>query len=181
MISLGRPESDACGQETRDEGRKLTVTTVRSKTVIVTEQYVCRINASRHIVVRALAEGQVAAVLVKEGQAVKKGDLPFQVGPPSPGERPGAEELARMVPIKATFDGLIGTLSGQAGGLVKEGDPLTTLSDDGEMRWVEKVWAGKRCRRVHPVPGTDFAAIDYSVYYGQNHQVFHVDLDILSR
>ncbi len=64
------------------EGRpKIVLTRPQAKDVSVTEQYVCQIHAQRHINVRALATGYVKEVPVKEGQAVKRGDVLFKIEP----------------------------------------------------------------------------------------------------
>jgi len=63
------------------EHHKIVVTSPRAKAVIITQQYVCQINARRHIKIRALQKGYLGEVLVKEGQAVKRGDVLFKVAP----------------------------------------------------------------------------------------------------
>ena len=45
-----------------------------AKDVIITQQYVCQIHSQRHIKVRALENGYLEAIPVKEGQEVKKGE-----------------------------------------------------------------------------------------------------------
>jgi membrane fusion protein (multidrug efflux system) len=60
---------------------KIMVAVVQSKAETITQEYVCRINSHRHIEVRAPAEGYLSAIPVKEGQAVKKGDVMFEIGP----------------------------------------------------------------------------------------------------
>jgi membrane fusion protein, multidrug efflux system len=57
------------------------VTSPKAKDVIITQQYVCQIHSHLHINVRALAKGYLEEILVKEGQAVKEGDLIFKVVP----------------------------------------------------------------------------------------------------
>ena len=57
------------------------VTSPKAMDVIVTQQYVCQIHSQRHINVRALENGYLEEIPVKEGQAVKKGDLMFKVVP----------------------------------------------------------------------------------------------------
>ena len=51
------------------------------RTSISTQQYVCQIHSRRHIEVRALEGGYLEEIPVKEGQAVKKGDLMFKILP----------------------------------------------------------------------------------------------------
>jgi membrane fusion protein, multidrug efflux system len=63
------------------EHPKIGVTTPKAKDVLITQQYVCRIHAQRHIKVRSLQNGYLEAIPVKEGQAVKTGDVLFKVLP----------------------------------------------------------------------------------------------------
>jgi membrane fusion protein (multidrug efflux system) len=63
------------------ENQKIVVTNPQAKDVIVTQSYVCQINSHRHINVRALANGYLQEILVKEGQAVKQGDVMFKILP----------------------------------------------------------------------------------------------------
>ena len=66
------PEADAAAS-------KISVRTVQSTAVTITQQYVCQIRSFRHIDVRAPVKGPLAAIPVKEGQAVKAGDLMFEI------------------------------------------------------------------------------------------------------
>ena len=47
--------------------------------VAITQQYICQINAHRHINMRTLVNGYLSEIKVREGQAVKKGDLMFRI------------------------------------------------------------------------------------------------------
>ena len=60
---------------------KFPVTSPLVEDVVVTQQYIGKIRAQRHINIRALATGMLSEVLVKEGEAVKKGDVLFRVIP----------------------------------------------------------------------------------------------------
>jgi membrane fusion protein (multidrug efflux system) len=135
LIALDLPGCDAYGQQPQDDAKKITVTVVQSMSPTITQRYLCRINAHRHIEIRTPAEGYVTAIPVKEGQAVKQGDLLFQVGLPMDEEKPDAENRDKAVSIKAPFDGLVGRLPRQRGSFVLEGETLTTLSDNSVM-WV---------------------------------------------
>ena len=55
------------------------VTSPEAKAVVITQAYVCQIHSQRHINVRALEGGYLQEILIKEGQAVKKGDLMFKI------------------------------------------------------------------------------------------------------
>jgi membrane fusion protein (multidrug efflux system) len=68
-------------EQTHEEAHKITATTPQVMPVTVTERYVCQIHSQRHIKVRALEMGYLEAVPVKEGQAVKEGELLFTVRP----------------------------------------------------------------------------------------------------
>ena len=68
-------------EEHHQEQHKIVVTSPKAKDVIITQQYVCQIHSQRHIKVRALENGYLEAIPVKEGQAVKKGDVMFKVVP----------------------------------------------------------------------------------------------------
>jgi membrane fusion protein (multidrug efflux system) len=59
----------------------IAVTTPIRKDVISTQPYVCQIHSCQHIEVRALEGGYLEKICVKEGQAVKKGELMFKILP----------------------------------------------------------------------------------------------------
>jgi membrane fusion protein, multidrug efflux system len=61
--------------------QKPVVTSPQVKSITTTEQYVCQIRSQRHIKVRALQSGYLEEIPVKEGQAVKSGDVMFKVVP----------------------------------------------------------------------------------------------------
>jgi len=63
------------------EPQKVVLTTPQVRDVVVTHQYAGKIRAQHHIDVRALANGAVSEIPIKEGQAVKKGDVLFKVAP----------------------------------------------------------------------------------------------------
>jgi membrane fusion protein (multidrug efflux system) len=131
------------------EHRKIVLTSPKAMDVAITEPYVCRIHAQRHINVRALESGILNEIRVREGQAVKKGDLMFTIVP--------THNEANLDPdaanIKAYFDGLVGRVHEPLGIPLKEGDILTTLSDNSviwvyfnvpEKRYLEYIAARKQ-------------------------------------
>ena len=69
------------GPQPHHEHHKIVVTSPKAKDVIITQPYVCQIHSQRHIDVRALENGYLKEIPVKEGQAVKKGDLMFEIVP----------------------------------------------------------------------------------------------------
>lgn len=165
----------------KEQSQKVVVTSPQVKDVVVTQRYSGQIHGQRHIVVRALSAGYLEAIPVKEGQAVKKGDVLFQVSPTLYKAKLEAElaevKLAQIeldntkklfdkkvvsqqevdlyeaklerakakaklaevelsfTTVKAPFDGLVGRLEQQEGSLIKEGDVLSTLTDNSVM-WV---------------------------------------------
>lgn len=168
-------------EEQHHEPHKVVATSPKQEDVIVTEEYVCQIHSQRHIEIRALEGGYLEEIVVKEGQAVKKGDLMFKIVPTLYQAKLDAEkaeaqlaqleynytkklsddkvvstnELALLQAkltkanakaqlaqaelnftyVRAPFDGIVDRLQEQLGSLVKEGDILTTLSDNSTM-WV---------------------------------------------
>jgi membrane fusion protein, multidrug efflux system len=168
-------------EEAHDEEHKITVTSPLPKDVIITQQYVCQIHSRRHIDVCALEEGYLKGIRIQEGQAVKEGDVLFEVMPVLYKARLDAEVAERdlrllelkytkslaakkgvsdnevklfeaklaqaqakvdlaqaelnFATVTARFDGIVDRQRQQLGSLVKEGDILTTLSDNSVM-WV---------------------------------------------
>lgn len=68
-------------EESGHHEHKIVVTSPVKKTIISTQQYVCQIHSCQHIEVRALEGGYLDEIRIKEGQAVKKGDLLFKILP----------------------------------------------------------------------------------------------------
>jgi membrane fusion protein (multidrug efflux system) len=182
LISLSLP---ACHQhkeeQSEQEHRKIVVTSPLAKDVVITQQYVCQIHSRRHINVCALQNGYLEDVVIKEGQAVKLGDVMYKIVPTLYQARLDAElaeaQLAQIefdntkklfedkvvsnqevalqqakldkarakaklaaaelnfTIVRAPFDGIVDRLHEQQGSLVKEGEVLTTLSDNSVM-WV---------------------------------------------
>ena len=182
LICLSFP---ACNLQHDEEGgehheaQKIIVTSPLKKDVVTTQQYVCQIHSQRHINIRALENGYLEAISIKEGQSVKAGDELFKVNPALYKARVDAEvaelkyaqqeynnsaqlkrdnvvsgnalqllqakllkaeaklKLAQaelnFATVKAPFDGIIDRLHEQQGSLIKEGDILTTLSDNSVM------------------------------------------------
>jgi membrane fusion protein (multidrug efflux system) len=118
------------------DARKITVAVVQSKSATIEHSYKCRIDSESHVQVHSPVEGRLAAILVKEGQAVKRGDLLFQVAPPRDKEKPGAEDRDKVVSIEAPCDGLLVGLRTLLGNPVRKGTHLAALSDNSAM-WVQ--------------------------------------------
>src|SRR5437868_14555318 len=81
LISLALPACQKQEDQSELEHQQIVVTSPKAKDVIITQQYVCQIHSRRHIKVRALQNGYLQELRVNEGQAVKKGDLMFQILP----------------------------------------------------------------------------------------------------
>ncbi len=168
-------------EQAHHEGARIIVTSPKAMDVTLTQPYVCQIHSQRHIEVCALENGYLERILVREGQAVKKGDLLFKIVPTLYQARLDAEvaeaQLAELefnntrrlaeqkvvsqnevkllqakldkarakvslakaelnfTNVVAPFDGIVDRLQEQLGSLIKEGDVLTTLSDNSVM-WV---------------------------------------------
>jgi membrane fusion protein (multidrug efflux system) len=185
LISLSLP---ACSrmradekEQSHEEQQKIVLTSPQAKDVVITQQYVCQIHSQRHINVRALQNGYLEQIPIKEGQAVKMGDVMFKIVPTLYQAKLDAElaeaQLAQLefnntkklfddkvvsskevalfqaklakaqakaklasaelnfTIVRAPFDGIVDRLHEQHGSLIKEGDILTTLSDNSVM-WV---------------------------------------------
>ena len=57
------------------------LTSPKAMDVAITQRYVCQIHSQHHINVCALENGYLSEIKVREGQAVKKGDLMFKIVP----------------------------------------------------------------------------------------------------
>ena len=76
-----RSQRQPSRSENDQEHRKIVLTSPKAMDVAITQRYVCQIHSQRHINVRALENGYLNEIKVKEGQAVKKGDLMFKIVP----------------------------------------------------------------------------------------------------
>src|SRR5689334_19614010 len=68
-------------EQAHEEAHTIVATIPQVMPVTVTERYVCQIHSQRHIKVCVLEQGYLEAISVKEGQAVKEGDVLFKVRP----------------------------------------------------------------------------------------------------
>ncbi len=68
-------------EEEHEREHPIVTTSPIAQDVTRTEEYVCQVHSRRHIEVRALERGYLDSVAVKEGQAVKKGQLLFKLLP----------------------------------------------------------------------------------------------------
>jgi membrane fusion protein (multidrug efflux system) len=117
--------------ENDQEHRKIVLTSPQAMDVAITQRYVGNIRSQRHIDVCALENGYLNEIKAREGQAVKEDDLMFKIVPTLNKAKLAAESTNVIAP----FDGIVGRLHKQQGSLIKEGDILTTLSDNSVM-WV---------------------------------------------
>ncbi|WP_276371877.1 efflux RND transporter periplasmic adaptor subunit [Chryseolinea sp. H1M3-3] len=68
-------------EQEKHEDAKFVVTSPVRKDTLVYHEYVCQIRSVQHIELRALERGYLQNIYVDEGQAVKKGQLMFQIMP----------------------------------------------------------------------------------------------------
>lgn len=80
-IAAGLTGCAKAPEESHHEAHKIVATNPESKTVTITQQYVCQIHSQRHIRVRVLERGYLESIPIREGQQVKEGDLLFKVIP----------------------------------------------------------------------------------------------------
>ena len=73
------PKQDDQAPKADAAASKISVRTVQSTAVTLRQDYVCQIHSSRRIDVRAPVKGSLAPIPIKEGQAVKAGDLMFEI------------------------------------------------------------------------------------------------------
>jgi membrane fusion protein, multidrug efflux system len=81
LISLFLPACYEQKEKPHEEHHKIVVTSPKATDVIITQPYVCQIHSQRNINVRALVDGYLDKILVKEGQLVKKGASMFKIFP----------------------------------------------------------------------------------------------------
>src|SRR5262245_19034724 len=81
LISLSVSACNRVTEAHQEEHHKIVATSPQVTPVTITERYVCQIHSQRHIKVRALEQGYLEPIPVKEGQAVKEGDVLFKVKP----------------------------------------------------------------------------------------------------
>jgi membrane fusion protein (multidrug efflux system) len=81
LIPLSLSSCNRVTEAHQEEHHKIITTTPQVTPVTITERYVCQIHSQRHIKVRALEQGYLEPIPVKEGQAVKEGDVLFRVRP----------------------------------------------------------------------------------------------------
>jgi membrane fusion protein (multidrug efflux system) len=119
------------------QGRhKIVLTSPKAMDVTVTQRYVCQIHSRRHIKIRALETGNLEEISVKGGEAVKKGAVMFKIATlRAKAKADGAKAESNIANVIAPFDGIVGRVQEQVGSRIKEGDALTTLSDNSVM-WV---------------------------------------------
>jgi membrane fusion protein (multidrug efflux system) len=78
-VALAGCQSKHAGGEA--EAHRLVASHPLRRDVSVTRDYVCQVQASRHIDIRALERGYIERVAVTEGQAVRAGQLMFKIQP----------------------------------------------------------------------------------------------------
>jgi membrane fusion protein (multidrug efflux system) len=79
--SQSQEHGSGAESEAQHHAHQILVTSPIRKDVVSTQQYVCQIHSCNHIEVRALEGGYLEQIHVREGQAVKKGELMFKIIP----------------------------------------------------------------------------------------------------
>ena len=90
-------------QQEHAEHHTIVVTSPLVRDVTITRQYVGQIRSRRNIEVRPLQEGYLEAITVREGQAVKAGDVLFSVVPTLYKTRVAAEQ-AKLQSAQLQYD-----------------------------------------------------------------------------
>jgi len=181
-VKAGAPQPKGSSKDVQaaEQPSKFVVTSPLTADVVVTQAYVGKLVSQARISISPLVSGFLEEIPVKEGQAVKKGEVLFKILPTSyqakldielaevkiaqleldgvnklfqnktvsPNEvalsqaklakAQARAKLAEMelnfTTVRAPFDGIIGRLQMQPGSLAKQGDALTTLTDNSVMR-----------------------------------------------
>src|SRR6516225_3104703 len=84
LLALSSLSLSSCNRVTeahKEEHHKIVATNPQVTAVTITERYVCQIHSQRHIKVRALEQGYLEAIPIREGQTVNEGDVLFKVRP----------------------------------------------------------------------------------------------------
>jgi membrane fusion protein (multidrug efflux system) len=86
------------------ERPKIVVTSPKEMDVTITRRFVCQIHSKQHIEVCALDSGYLEEISIKEGQAVKKGDVMFRILPVLYSTKAAAELAeARLAQLEYEF------------------------------------------------------------------------------
>jgi membrane fusion protein (multidrug efflux system) len=80
LLSLAGCQTQA-QERPAEEQHKIVVTSPKVQEVVTSQQYVCQIHSRRHIDIRALVDGYLEQIPIKEGQTVKAGDVLFRILP----------------------------------------------------------------------------------------------------
>jgi membrane fusion protein (multidrug efflux system) len=100
VLSLATLSLTACNkheEHAHSEHQNIVVTTAKVQDVTITQQYVCQIRSGRNIEVQPLQEGYLEKIELKEGQAVKEGDVLFKILPTLYKRRMEAEQAKANV------------------------------------------------------------------------------------
>lgn len=81
ITSIALPACQKQVENLEVEEHKIVVTSPLAKDIIITREYVCQIHSQRHINVRALEDGYLEKIPVKEGQKVVAGAVLFRIVP----------------------------------------------------------------------------------------------------
>lgn len=132
-LSACGPSNEKPSAKPRAALPEVTVTTVKSQAVSTSQRYTCHIKSFHHIPIRAAETAHIDSVSVKSGQLVKQGDILAKLRAIRAAGNPDSKVEDHKLYMTAPFDGHIGLLTHHQGSLIKEGETLTTLSDDSQI------------------------------------------------
>lgn len=69
------------GEADHEGSHKIVLTSPKVKDVTVTQPFVCQIRSQKYVEIRALQEGYLEEIALKEGQSVKQGEVMYRVVP----------------------------------------------------------------------------------------------------
>lgn len=78
---IGTVGCSSKAEEKKEEQVRYAVTSPLAKDTTVNKDYVCQIHSIQHIELRALEKGYLQKIFVDEGQAVRQGQMMFQIMP----------------------------------------------------------------------------------------------------
>ena len=122
----------AYGQQPRGDAGKITVAVVRATAATVTQHHPCRIDSASPVFVHSPVRGRLAAIHVKEDEAVKRGDPLFEVIPV--GDGPKSPKDWEVVSVKAPCNGPVLDWHAKPGDPVGKGNDVVVLRDDNMVR-----------------------------------------------
>ena len=154
--------------------RNMALAVLQPQSITIKQSYKYRVSDEKRVFVNSPVEGRLAAVFVKEGQAVKRGDRLFQVGPPGGDEAPEAADRDKLVSLEAPCDGLlVGGLPTRLGDPVARGATLVALTD-GRTMSVEFDMPERRCLALMSDGHEDWRSADLELILADGGKYPHI-------